>query len=201
MKKIFLNTILFLSILSCKAQSPVYSLFDDGMGTVLNAYYKDTHNDFNKFEGTWLYTNGNTSLKIVFTKRIMHHDTYFNFYTDMLVGEYEYIENGVLKANTLANLSNTSLNLYDNTFSGRFLVGKYGAPGGNECAIGERRIKLSYKEQDRTYLNQYVVLRQYSDQFGVYIKLIHFSQMSIAPDTGPILGPTLPQGTYILTKQ
>ena len=74
-------------------------------------------------------------------------------------------------------------------------------PACRECPMNERRVDLAYVEQDRTYLNQFVVLRQYSDPFGVYIKLIHFSQMSIAPDTGPILGPTLPQGTYILTKQ
>lgn len=203
MKKI-VNILVLIAIVSCKAQSPVISLFDNYGQESPSCYRKDTHNDFNKFEGTWLYQNGATTLKIIFKKRIMQHDLRFNNYTDMLVGEYEYIENGIPKANTLANLSNTNLGLYDNTFSGDFIITKNTPPACLECQIDERRVELAYNEQDRKYLDQHIVIRHYTDALGEeYIKLKSFGHVAYVDTsihTGPILEPTLPNGTYILIK-
>lgn len=36
---------------------------------VSGTYYKDIDNDFNRFEGTWVYSNANTTLKITFRKK------------------------------------------------------------------------------------------------------------------------------------
>ena len=52
--------LLFLIVfwVSCKAQTPLLSLYDDQYGEVAGAYYKDTHNDLDNYVGTWIYSNG-----------------------------------------------------------------------------------------------------------------------------------------------
>ena len=98
MKKIITTITLLLGFTLCKAQLveqtiiPLENLRGQSAG---NVYYKDVHNLLNPFVGTWLYTNGTTSLKLVLRK-IIGHDNDYNI-KDILVGEYEYIENGVSK--------------------------------------------------------------------------------------------------------
>ena len=95
MKHIIIILITTISFFNCKAQSPILSIDELGRNNLNNAYYKDLNNELNPFEGTWLYANGNTSLKIVLVKKPM----YFNgkYYEDLIIGEYQYIENGVEK--------------------------------------------------------------------------------------------------------
>ncbi len=69
-------------------------------------YYKDNNNLLNPFEGTYLYSNGNTSFKIVLEKKEMTTYNSGYFYEDLLVGGYQYIEEGTEKINTL-NVLNT----------------------------------------------------------------------------------------------
>ncbi|RWX01056.1 DUF6705 family protein [Flavobacterium cerinum] len=100
--------ILFLIILpfwNCKAQSPIKSLYNDPQEEN-GAYYKDFNNELDTFVGTWKYTNGSTSLTITLKKKVMQFfsDGDVNFYEDILIGEYKYIENGVEKINTLSQL-------------------------------------------------------------------------------------------------
>ncbi len=52
---------------SCKAQTLVKSLYEDDTD-ITGAYYKDLYNDFDNFVGTWIYTNGSTSLTITLQK-------------------------------------------------------------------------------------------------------------------------------------
>jgi hypothetical protein len=94
--------IIFFISTSIFAQSPIIDIEEyTYKSEIENAYYKDINNYFNDFEGTWLYTNGNTSLKIVLTKETMQYTG--KFYTDGITGEYQYIENGLEKRNTLSN--------------------------------------------------------------------------------------------------
>lgn len=125
----------------CKAQSPILNMeVDTKYDAPNNSYYKDINNVLNDYEGTWLYTNGNTSLKITLIKSIQ----YFNgkFYEDVLIGGYQYIENGVEKINTLYHSNDPSLgrnasikgnNIYNNC--------KY-LPA-DDCMEGEKRLDLS----------------------------------------------------------
>ncbi len=68
-------------------------------------YYKDINNVLNNFEGTYLYTNGNTSFKIVMQKKIMSSMNGY-YCEDMIIGGAEYIKNGNLLFNTI-NMLNT----------------------------------------------------------------------------------------------
>jgi hypothetical protein len=69
-----MQRLLFILFLNCwlgNAQSPVYSLIEEGFGMTEGAYYKDTTNEFDKFAGTWKYQNGNEQLQITFQKKVM----------------------------------------------------------------------------------------------------------------------------------
>lgn len=114
MKHIILIIATFFTVLSCKAQSPVFGYRTFKTNIPDNAYLKDLGNDLEKFTGTWKYTNGTTELTVI----IIKEEQVFNgdYYIDMLVGKYKYIEDGVEIINTLSN------NLNDNaTISGATL--------------------------------------------------------------------------------
>lgn len=139
--KNYIYTILFLILLnsSCKAQNPVLDIYTPKVNfkAVRGAYYKDTKNVLNGYDGTYLYTNGTTSLKIKLQKNIM---TSMNgaYYEDLVVGEYQYIENGVEKVNTLSRLTLTSNN---NNINGNLvLTGK--ELGCKDCRTDEKRLRL-----------------------------------------------------------
>jgi hypothetical protein len=144
MKNIISITILIFSFLSCKGQSLIISLEDWDGDEQQNAYYKDLDNVLNGFEGTWLYTNGNTSLKITLTKNIQ----YFNgkFYEDIIVGGYQYIENGVEKINTLSD-ANSSTNPYnDASIWGNNVYDDCSFIPVDDCVEGEKRLSLSIED-------------------------------------------------------
>ena len=103
----YLILIASLFFINCKAQTPILPLYNNSeFGDVANAYYKDVDNFHGQFVGTWLYTNGTTSIKVVFEKRDMYYrDSPIPFYYDKLVGEIRYVESGIEKLNTLPNLS------------------------------------------------------------------------------------------------
>ncbi|WP_046759136.1 DUF6705 family protein [Kordia jejudonensis] len=138
------NVLLFLGILfssiSCKAQSPVIGLeIWDGFEQE-NAYYKDINNVLDAFEGTWLYTNGNTSFKIVLVKKTM----YFNgkYYEDIMIGEYQYIRNGVELINTLSDLNDPSIGAYDHNISGNIIHDNCKYLPVDDCVDGEKRLDV-----------------------------------------------------------
>ena len=102
MKKIKYIFIFAIGV-SCHAQSPIVNILDDTSSAITNTYYKDVNNLLNQFEGTYLYTNGNTSLKIVLIKKIQQFNG--RYYEDLIIGEYQYIKDGIEKGNTLSEIS------------------------------------------------------------------------------------------------
>ncbi|QNK78347.1 hypothetical protein H7F37_04470 [Winogradskyella sp. PAMC22761] len=136
--KIITILIFTFSFFNCKAQSPILPLkkWSDEQE---NAYYKDLNNELNSFEGTWLYTDGNTSLKIVLEKRLMQFNG--DYYTDLIVGEYQYIENGIEKINTLSDL-NLNLGEEHNIF-GNSLYSDCNYIPVDDCVDGEIRLYLA----------------------------------------------------------
>src|SRR5690606_103459 len=125
------------TVFNCKAQSPIFPLDDWDYGQA-NSYYKDLNNKLNPFEGTWLYTNGNTSLKIILEKRLMQFNG--DYYIDLIVGEYRYVENGVEKINTLSDLS---LDLgEDHSIYGYFIRETCKYVPVDDCVNGEIRLQL-----------------------------------------------------------
>ena len=146
-KTAYLTIVLSLMLTYCKAQNPVIPRFDPNfyLGDVNGAYYKDVDHYFDQFVGTWSYTEGTTTLKVSFVKREMMNVSN-KYYEDFLVGEFQYIENGVEKVNTLASLNNnyTGYNSYDIWSITKMRKTSY--PVCEECSTDEKRLGMSFTE-------------------------------------------------------
>ena len=201
MKHIIFITLLVLTF-SCKAQSPVVARdalrSDKSPGT----YFKDLNNEFNKFEGTWLYQNGSTQFKVILTKVEMDYDGYKNYY-DQLFGEYQYIENGTEIVNTLSNLT-TNPNNYDNrNIVGGLFIDNNDLPTCDDCSDTERRVSLGFYDPERDYLNYTITLRYLVGQTNpekMEITIFE-SDSAILPYEGAPETIRVPAGTYLMEKQ
>ena len=140
MKQIITITILAFSLLNCRAQSPIVSLEEWDGYEQQNAYYKDLNNLLNTFEGTWLYTNGNDTLKIVLIKSTMFNNG--DYYEDIMIGGYQYIENGIEKINTLSDANNPNLG-YSASIWGNTIHDNCNYLPVDDCVDGEKRIELA----------------------------------------------------------
>ena len=101
-----LNTLLifFVLISSCKSNQvtiPIYNIPNDYTS---GRYEKDMDNNFNPYEGTWKWQNGNNSLTIQLkkiTKYYVQNNIYNKFYRDYLIGEYTLVKNGAVVINSM----------------------------------------------------------------------------------------------------
>ncbi len=140
-----IKTLVLLITISCKAQSPVKSIKNTDFPATHGAYYKDIDNELNVFEGTYLYTNGTTSLKITLLKKVMQYNG--SFYEDFLVGEYQYIENGVEKVNSLPSININYNNQFFHYIYGNSLIRAKNRPKCNDCDdLDGLRVRLTIKE-------------------------------------------------------
>jgi hypothetical protein len=203
MKQLFL-ILLFISCIS-KAQT-IKSLYDDEYAAVDGAYYKDTHNDFDNFTGTWKYTNGTTSLTITLQKKTMvsHEFGSYTIFQDMLVGEYKYIENGIMKINTLPQLS-LDLDPLEYNITAITIVGPNSQYCLN-CEPNDRKILSFFTDPDRDILGMLgQMFFQRADSGGVQKLKLEFraagNMMVEVGTTPPYTSYTVPFGEYILVKQ
>lgn len=207
MKKIIITLTLLIFTLSCKAQNttePRYRASDYGSD---NIYYKDLDNNYNTFEGTWLYTNGNTSFKLVLQKKEMMHiqSPFDNYYTDMLAGEYQYIENGVELVNSLANFSQPQD--YYTIEGGR--IARYGDITCTGCdANNQIAVDASFGEPNcKAAPSAYFYMRYFIENGEEKIHAIlgpDSGTTNLGPDGQPLDNCTIykvPFGEYVFVKQ
>lgn len=145
MKKIFL-TLAIISIISCKAQRGSYyeTINLDPQDRIeeyalTGKYYKDINNTLNNFTGTFLYTNGSTSFKIILQKKLQSsvNDRYKE---DILIGGYQYIENGLEKINVLNTINENHSNGWNYSINANsILTGQ--TLGCTDCSANEKWIK------------------------------------------------------------
>ena len=219
MKTLFYS-LLLVSSLSLKAQ--IIDIYNDNSNTsgyVAGAYYKDLTNVHDQYIGTWLYTNGNTSLKLVFQERehvksLPYKDGTF-FYQDWLIGEGQYIENGTLKWNSLPNLSasqstdEVTVRDHVSFYSRNYTRERVFCP---ECAPGERRLKMAWLALDSNFnsvnsMGYTVLLRRFFENGVEKLKVSFYAAPedgigSIDEDNPPVFTPpVIPLGSYVLTKE
>jgi hypothetical protein len=116
---------------------------DDPNQRVSGYYYTDMYNVLDPFVGTYLYTNGNTSFKIILQKK--QHSSVGIYFEDMLIGGYRYVENGVVKVDVLNDLANNFARGTSHKISGRVIMtgNKY---GWTDCAPNEKWIYGSIED-------------------------------------------------------
>lgn len=203
MKKIIINICSILFIAVVFAQLPVINIENKNGRYIEHAYYKDVNNLLNQFEGTYLYTNGNDSLTIVFVKKTMQYNS--AFYEDLIIGEYRYVENGIEKINSLQNLTTIYPNVRMHEISGNSIRKNESKPPCTDCAVNEKRLSASFSDDIRNISSQ-LTIRKITINGQEAIKIILRASVFPTRITGTPseFGPTdttVPSGEYILIKQ
>lgn len=198
--------VLFLLIVSggyAPAQQ-IEPLYDNPDYAVPNTYYKDLYNDLDPFVGTWMYTNGNTSLTITLQKKIRVLND--NFFEDMLIGGYKYVVNGTTVVNTLPLLDNNYTDPIYYPLYGSRIIGP-NSPACQNCDPDTRLVTLAFDESDRdVYIMGPEMQFQRVDDGGVQkVKVVFKSTVTALPDspthTPEFSNYSVPFGTYVLTRQ
>ena len=147
MKNIILfSIIIILSTLSCTAQQ-ILPILNGPVPRPIPYYSKDIDNDFNVYEGTWLWQDGNDSWEITFDKKVRVPDG--NSFQDLLIGEYRYIEDGVMLINNLPIDNSITEYSQHNIYAGVISTLNNDAPPCNECAVDARFIRATLTDPNR----------------------------------------------------
>ncbi|PWK20851.1 DUF6705 family protein [Xanthomarina spongicola] len=212
MKQVFITYIILLLVLSCKAQNivPIYNI----NGVELpedEAYLKDVDNDYNPYVGTWKWESGNNSLTIIFNK-VEQYTSSVGDYSDLLVGEYQYIENSVELVNTfpliepigIPNIVNQEDAMRNNNIvSYSITTNDIGFPPCPECAPNTRFIILSIKEPTKPGLWGGIVMARFVESGVEKIRAkitMRFNENASINYSGPEI-ITIPVGVYTFIKQ
>jgi len=211
MKKITTFIAIITLSLACKAQ--VLNIYETlPSETPPNAYRKDIQFFQNQFEGRWVYQNGQEYLEVRFIKKeMMWRPAPTQYYEDILIGEYKYIDsNGLERVNSLDNLNINHSNFYDyNLFSvAKLVLNSY--PLCPSCPIGAERLLMHFDEpaNDDMSLTAGFVIRRVIEN-GVEKLKVQFYHKSAKSGRkkGDISQPStfagfsLPYGDYTLIKQ
>ncbi len=124
-----------------------------------NYYFKDTNNDYDQFVGTWTWSSGNSSFTIVLEKELKYQAFAGKNYIDALIGEYQYVENGVELINTLALMDFSQVSGYQHNISGDIILGKHNRPKCESCSLEERRVFLYISHPQASSWMEELILR------------------------------------------
>jgi len=198
-----LTFILIISLLSCKAQQIIIPLAGpEDYQNNPNYYLKDADNDFNKFEGTWKYQNGNTEFIIELQKKEYINDNNGGYIYDLLIGEYKYTLDNIMIVNTLPLMSDSSIIGFGHYISGNTIIGKNSWPICTDCNILERRVSVIISNPANTDAMGRLTLRYVNDN-GVEKIEAHIQDNSIGYFEGMSEPPSLDMhsGNYVFIKQ
>lgn len=188
---------LFAMSVNCKAQNPILDISErDGLNSITGVYYKDTHNLLDSFVGTYVYTNGSTSLKIVLQKKKSFNTRY---YEDLLIGEYQYIENGIEKINTLNKLNIDYTNKSNHSIDGGIIMTQ--GAGCNDCLPDEKAVYVGLVESTTSNSADLIIRKTIINDIQA-IKIFVMWRMRYKKETDPMPPKaSFPGGEYILTRR
>ena len=201
MKKI-LSILTIVSVFSCKAQSIIKNL-DGSDGTChafdSNCYEKDIDNRFGKFVGQWKYQNGTTQIVIKLEKEIKYRVANNANYEDLLVGEYQYIENGVEKVNTLSSLTNPSISGYNHNVTS--VIIHYNVPF--YCAMSspksEIKLELNLTSPINNFIEGTLIVRYFQDNGLEKLEVCINDSTTLSGNVNDRI--EIPDGLYVFIKQ
>ena len=203
MKHILL-VVAIITTLGCKAQvSPLEIIrLDDTTrdGIVDGAYYKDIDGDLDDYAGTWQYTSGGLSLTLVLQKKIKYNTG--DWFEDLLIGEYKYVDNGIELVNTLSNID-VITDYYYNSIAGNEILYLNPFLSCTDCGELESRIGLDFIDLERRYLSNSMIIGYLNDNGveKIQMKLNRSSGASLLLSDTDARETRLPYGEYILIKQ
>lgn len=162
---------------------------------------KNTYNLLNPFEGIYEYTNGNTSFKIVLVKKVQQYNG--EYYEDLIIGEYQYIENGIEKVNTLNEINTIYLNQGLHKIDGNFLVGNnFKLSPCTNCLTNEKRL-YAFITDPTSKKYAHLIMRRTTEGGQEVMKIVITSPSGGAylEVEGPPAEFSLPLGELTLIKQ
>ncbi|MBN9284338.1 MULTISPECIES: DUF6705 family protein [Flavobacterium] len=197
MKKTLVIIVLLINTIVSYSQNqyPLYLSSD----AITGGYYKDIDNDLNKFQGTWKYSDGTTSLTIVLKKKNQVTVPYGDYMTDILVGEYSFVYNGTQQTNTLNSLEQNATTYGANNIYATIIRRC------DECLPGQRKVVIGiFKDPVVEYLGARMSLSYYTENGTEKLKLGLKPETYVYTDELPPIPAgyeSVPIGKYILTKQ
>lgn len=198
MKNIIKTILLLFVINSCKAQTFNIMDYQNRALFINGAYYQDINSVLNPFEGTYIYNNGNVSLKFVLQKKISLSSVH-NYSEDLIVGEYQYIENGVEIINTLPRL-NQSFSDESNHYisSNLVLIGTNLCP---DCSPNELHLKSGLVDGQSNNTAELSIRKVVVNGIEA-IKILIVWRSTLHNFLAPVPPhPSFPGGEYVLLKQ
>lgn len=200
MKKYIYFILLSFTTIACKAQNPIYDISEPSFGKTPGSYFKDLNGNLDGYDGTYLYTNGNTSLKIVLKKKVL---SYGRYYEDLVVGEFQFIKNGIELNNTLANINiNYTNEKINHVLTGHMILTgtQWGCP---DCSPTEKRLRLRFR--DNKSKNTAIIDIRKTTVNGVPAIKVNIEsagdiRTKIEGEPAP-LPPTIELGDYVMIKQ
>lgn len=196
---------------SCKAQVinpvniiPIQNL-DNVVNITENDYVKDTNNLLNQFVGTWEYNNGSTKLKIILRKEINDYNGYYR--EDLIYGEYQYIENGFEKINTLSEIDLVYTAQINHSIGGNNILDKNARQlPCNDCLLSEKRFLGTIDDPLKDVTGRLFLRRIIVNGEPALSALIHYTGIrttgtDVSVDVEQeFVGSTIPNGEYTLIK-
>ncbi|MBN9283291.1 MULTISPECIES: DUF6705 family protein [unclassified Flavobacterium] len=212
--KVSIYSLIFVcTIFNIYPQTPIIDMYgNEKFGGTEGAYYKDVNGFNDQYVGTWLYSNDGNSFKITFVKKLMFYNVTGpkNYYEDYLIGEYQYIENGVEKVNTLSNLNNSFTDITDYNLYSQARIFKSTYPLCPECGEDERRLLLNFNEPSRRNIwngisNKFVI-RTFDGQTKLKVQFVYTGNgleilNSFDGPPANVNSFSVPYGEYVLIKQ
>jgi hypothetical protein len=169
-----------------------------GFDYTQGAYYKDTKNKLDPYVGTYVYTNGTTSLKFVFKKVLSKNSTLYT--EDVIAGEYQYIVNGVEKANTLNRLNLYSADeIWKHSIKGNDIYGSNSYC--NDCSPNEEHIYTSLVDTYAQAIADFDVKKIIHNGKEAIRVIIVWNIRERKENDPPLLQPFMRGGEYILIRE
>ena len=205
MKSVFI-LILLLLVFSVKAQDalivPINADYD---GIPPNAYYKDLDNELDGYVGEWKFSDSYREFTVVLQKKEMVSLAPLGGYSDFIVGEYRYIENGVQIINTIPLLASAA-----NEVDNRNIIGSLLFSGPTlyvpcpDCGVNEKRLKLGFFDPQRPYVTTVSMFLRINPELTepqqMTLTIKEMDSYMLPDDTAP-LHHRVPYGTYLMEKQ
>lgn len=202
--KNLIKILIICSFISCKAQS-IVSYEGQCTGVESNTYYNDVNNRLNNYEGTWKYQNGNEIL-IIKLRKVLNTKT--SSTEDVLIGEYQYIDNaGIEKINTIAAFNTNNV---DQTFHAIYVhcIDNFSKPVCDICDPNIKRVLAMYRDPNKGINgNMYMGKTMVGGNEAIQMYLISdgYQVINNSPDELDLqytyVGVTIPKGWYTLIKQ
>lgn len=187
MKKIITLLLLVLTTVSTSYSQPTMALekgINEYPWAETGVYYKDLYNVLDPFVGTYTYTNPatNTSFKIILQKKTS--SLFGSFYQDMLIGTYQYIENGVTKVDELNDLITNNYTDGRRHFINGYMLLVGNIMGCADCAANEIRVHGSIQDPVSGSVDDLIIRKiMVNGQEAISIFILH--SINYRPEGSP----------------